>query len=450
MSMSTAGPALRVTNFPLPAEARIFASVCGMRGTYEGAQMARQERPIDPGAGPLQRFAWELRKARVEAGNPTYRALARTAGYSASTLSEAAAGIRQPSLDVVLAYVGACGGDTADWRERWLELDAELHDPGLQTTAHSTQHDVGSDRTLPLPQTGSTAPMESAASATEDPPHPVPAGRRGRRAVRAAMLGVLLIVLGTAGVVIVRYLAPASRATSAADADCPAMPPLAAFTGRTYGSGVHVRTGASRDDPIVFTIPPNCKVGFTGYCIGEPIYDATAQTPDVRWLRLPGGGVVASALVHGNPPTNLAPGRCRDALPQPESIALQVTADPRMPDTLLLRATGRFVHITGFTAFYPINPASPGRRRWQQITLTGEAAPDFLVRWRLGPVRNQPTPTEQFLVAAVACLGGEGPTDVLDVLAVHADGTSSTLPTRLHAGQRATAERSACLYPTAN
>src|SRR5436305_836064 len=88
--------------------------------------MARQERPVDPAAGPLQSFASDLRKVRAEAGNPTYRALARVAGYSAATLSEAAGGTRLPTLNVLLAYVGACGGDVTAWRERWYRLDAEL------------------------------------------------------------------------------------------------------------------------------------------------------------------------------------------------------------------------------------------------------------------------------------------------------------------------------------
>ncbi|WP_425353045.1 helix-turn-helix domain-containing protein [Saccharomonospora piscinae] len=52
--------------------------------------MGRPERPVDPDAGPVQRFAWELRRLREDAGSPTYRQLARRAHYSATTLSEAA------------------------------------------------------------------------------------------------------------------------------------------------------------------------------------------------------------------------------------------------------------------------------------------------------------------------------------------------------------------------
>ncbi|MGW1793644.1 nSTAND1 domain-containing NTPase [Streptomyces tubercidicus] len=85
--------------------------------------MGRPENPIDPQDGPVQRFAYELRKLRDEAGAPAYRAMARRAGYSAVTLSQAAAGERLPTLPVLVAYVRACGGDEEEWRRRWTEAD---------------------------------------------------------------------------------------------------------------------------------------------------------------------------------------------------------------------------------------------------------------------------------------------------------------------------------------
>ncbi|GGV30721.1 hypothetical protein GCM10010245_49700 [Streptomyces spectabilis] len=83
--------------------------------------MGRREKPLEPTAGPVQRFAYDLRKLRAEAGSPTYRALAERTGYSAPTLSAAASGDRLPSLPVLLAYVEACGGDRAAWEARWRE-----------------------------------------------------------------------------------------------------------------------------------------------------------------------------------------------------------------------------------------------------------------------------------------------------------------------------------------
>ncbi|UTP36805.1 eIF2A-related protein [Streptomyces rapamycinicus] len=88
--------------------------------------MGRPEKPIDPQGGPVARFACELRKLRDEAGAPGYRSMARRAGYSAATLSQAAGGERLPTLPVALAYVRACHGDVGEWRRRWGQVDAEI------------------------------------------------------------------------------------------------------------------------------------------------------------------------------------------------------------------------------------------------------------------------------------------------------------------------------------
>ncbi|WP_217213381.1 helix-turn-helix domain-containing protein [Streptomyces sp. AC550_RSS872] len=90
----------------------------------------RREAPVDPAAGPVQRFAFELRELRAQAGGITYRALARRAGYSVTTLSQAAAGERLPTLPVALAYAQACGADPARWEARWQEAVAESADDG--------------------------------------------------------------------------------------------------------------------------------------------------------------------------------------------------------------------------------------------------------------------------------------------------------------------------------
>ncbi|MGW4032433.1 nSTAND1 domain-containing NTPase [Streptomyces sp. NPDC004838] len=93
--------------------------------------MGRHEKPLDPDAGPVQRFAYELRAFRRAAGGPTYRVMARASSYSAPTLSAAAAGEKLPSLPVALAYVAACGGDAEDaarWEKRWRET-AETREP---------------------------------------------------------------------------------------------------------------------------------------------------------------------------------------------------------------------------------------------------------------------------------------------------------------------------------
>ncbi|GLF97937.1 nSTAND1 domain-containing NTPase [Streptomyces yaizuensis] len=88
--------------------------------------MGRPELPVDPTGGPVQRFAFELRKLRREAGGPTYRQMSRRVPFSLTTLSQAAAGERFPSLAVALAYAEACGGDRAEWKSRWQQVREEL------------------------------------------------------------------------------------------------------------------------------------------------------------------------------------------------------------------------------------------------------------------------------------------------------------------------------------
>ncbi|MER0246525.1 hypothetical protein AAHZ94_32055, partial [Streptomyces sp. HSW2009] len=87
----------------------------------------RREKPLNPHAGPVQQFAHGLRQLRVDAGSPTYRELARRAGYSVAVLSRAAGGERLPTLEAALAYVAACGGEVEEWRRRWHEAtEADL------------------------------------------------------------------------------------------------------------------------------------------------------------------------------------------------------------------------------------------------------------------------------------------------------------------------------------
>jgi WD40 repeat protein len=91
--------------------------------------VGRPEREIDPEGGPLARFALDLRALRAAAGRPSYRQLARRAGFSVTALSEAAGGDELPTLPVTLAYVEACGGDVAAWEQRWRRLAAEVAPP---------------------------------------------------------------------------------------------------------------------------------------------------------------------------------------------------------------------------------------------------------------------------------------------------------------------------------
>ncbi len=123
--------------------------------------MARPERPVDPYAGEIQRFAHDLRCLRNKAGRPPYRALSERAHYSVTTLAEAARGLALPSLAVTLAYVRTCDGDLEAWERRWRTLSATLAEEELKTQpgeAPQGQGDCASEggvgpteRTTPAP-----------------------------------------------------------------------------------------------------------------------------------------------------------------------------------------------------------------------------------------------------------------------------------------------------------
>ncbi|MDG9689710.1 helix-turn-helix domain-containing protein [Streptomyces sp. DH17] len=89
----------------------------------------RPEQPLNPEAGPLERFASDLRRLRSGA-RLTYAQMAALTHFSRSSLSQAAAGQRLPSREVLLAYVHACGGEPQWWEERWERVRQQLYGPG--------------------------------------------------------------------------------------------------------------------------------------------------------------------------------------------------------------------------------------------------------------------------------------------------------------------------------
>jgi hypothetical protein len=413
--------------------------------------MARLERTLDPTEGPLQEFAFQLRKVRAQAGNPTYRALARTAGYSATTLSEAARGVRKPTLDVVLAYVGACRGDAEEWRRRWFELDAALGpeaaprtephaalspEPAPRAEPHAALGFETAPRTEPRGVLGPETVPPAAGFGDEAPAGPVRPNGPGPR--RWPYRRALLVLAGAALLMVVAVAAgrwPEDR--TATESACPRLPATRAFTGETYGSGAPIRAGASPDDPVLSTVPSHCTLGFTGYCLGAKMRDATSGTPDIRWFMLPDGTVVPSAVIHGNPPAKLRPSRCRHDRPEPSAIALEIAADSAMPGGILARATGRNVDIVGFAARQATGPA-----RWQQIGLS--EGTDFRATWRPAQPAD---PHRAITVVAAACLGGGSPTEIIDVRALPSGGSGAVSRPKLSRQELAAAARSACQYP---
>ncbi|MEU7552271.1 helix-turn-helix transcriptional regulator [Streptomyces sp. NPDC044571] len=146
--------------------------------------MPRPERLLDPTAGPLEEFAHALRGLRRQAGNPSYRTMAKRAHYSVATLSEAARGLHKPSLKVTLAYVAACGGDPEPWTRRWYRLSSELE--GRDRPARGQP---GGSRRVPSQPTADRRPVSGAPATAARTGGPRAAGPGAAGPRRAAAPG---------------------------------------------------------------------------------------------------------------------------------------------------------------------------------------------------------------------------------------------------------------------
>jgi hypothetical protein len=378
---------------------------------------------VDPEAGPLQAFAFALREVRAESGSPPYRKLAKSAGYSAATLSEAASGVRKPTLDVVLAYVGACRGDAELWRKRWHELNDEL---------------ARSAPVEPEPPVAVEAAPVQPPPVEPDPPTRRRSPWRWKLTVRTA---AAVLLVGAVGAFAVWYPKKTDKS------GCPPKLGHAAFTAVTYGAGARVHTGAARDAPVTETIPSGCTVGFVGYCLGDKIHDNTGGSPDIRWFKLPDGNVITSGIIHGNPPAGLAPSRCAEDHPGPGKIALTVAVEPTGQDTMKLSAKGTHLDIVGFAALY--EPTADQPRRWRPVGFTEQTVdrPEFSVSWKLDQAAVG-AGEDPVLIAAAGCLGGDGPTEIVDARALQPGRTGPTFPpVSLTPQEVAAAAAAACKYP---
>jgi helix-turn-helix protein len=462
--------------------------------------MGRTPRLLNPDDGPLQAFAHDLRLLREKAGNPTYRALAKTAGFSASTLGEAAGGVRRPSLDVTLAFVGACGGDVEAWQERWYQLDRQLTAEQLEQAGQESRIEARDDSAA-VATAGAAGPADAAASwtaeaepsaAADSPAEPSPAvnsglqgaplppqppeatplppasapSRRRRHALVAVAALTALSVIAFVGArwnaghaaASTNHPALTAKASPSPSSHCVVAGPKGLFGGSTRGSGARIRAGASMADNVVRTIQPFCDLQFDGYCLGDVVADAFGGTPDMRWFEVSGGGVVSSAVIHGNPPTGLKPSACPDSVPNPTSIALSVAVSADSPGAFELHATGVHVWIVGF-ATVPDDRSGgpvPATAKWQQIGMVGSTATGFTLAWSARPsgaagsgVEQSATTTaaDRVPIVAVACYGGQGATDVMDPESVSITDPSQATPLPLTSSQRAAAADAACSYP---
>ena len=167
----TAGPVIRQRENAVPEE--------------QPAAAAQPAVSIAPDG--LESFARDLRALRAKA-ELDYPELADVSHYTMKTLVSAAGGLRLPTLPVAVAYVRACGGNVAEWEERWQKLAARSPPTPRRSTATTTATNARlswspptrrADRNCP-PRPRSRIPLPSPARCTSSPPpsHVSPVGER--------------------------------------------------------------------------------------------------------------------------------------------------------------------------------------------------------------------------------------------------------------------------------
>lgn len=83
----------------------------------------RREVPLTgPADCPKRQFAEALRALRDSIGKPPYTVLAQSVPASESALSKTANGRKQPTWEMVRAYVVACRGDVGHFERLYLGL----------------------------------------------------------------------------------------------------------------------------------------------------------------------------------------------------------------------------------------------------------------------------------------------------------------------------------------
>ena len=117
----------------------------------------------------IESFARDLRALRAGAGLD-YPELAELSHYTMKTLAAAAAGLQLPTLPVAVAYVRACGGNVADWEERWQKLAAKI----TADTTKKRLSDGDDHQTSPEPAdpAASQEPPAVTTAATDPDPDP--------------------------------------------------------------------------------------------------------------------------------------------------------------------------------------------------------------------------------------------------------------------------------------
>jgi hypothetical protein len=144
----TAGPVIRQRESAVPGERPV----------------GRAQPAISIAPDGLESFARDLRALRAKAGLD-YPEMAEASHYTMKTLVSAAGGLRLPTLPVAVAYVRACGGNVAEWEERWQKLATKV----TADSAKKRRGDAEGRQALPEPAGTPAIPEPPTQPAIPDP-----------------------------------------------------------------------------------------------------------------------------------------------------------------------------------------------------------------------------------------------------------------------------------------
>lgn len=107
----------------------------------------------------IDAFTQRLVQVRADAGDPSFRAMAKRSGaISHATMHDAVQGVRLPSWETTVEFARACGVDPETLRAEWEQADAIVHPPEPNAEAVDASDDPEGE-VAPTPDgAGSPAP----------------------------------------------------------------------------------------------------------------------------------------------------------------------------------------------------------------------------------------------------------------------------------------------------
>jgi hypothetical protein len=114
---------------------------------------------------PRDNLSAALQHLRRQAGDPSFRKIAKATSYSHTTVAEAMTGARRVSWEAIQQIVSYLGGDVDEAKQLWLaarELEAPLPPVGEPHLSAPSEHRIQSDSPSAMGyRPGSTASLSS-------------------------------------------------------------------------------------------------------------------------------------------------------------------------------------------------------------------------------------------------------------------------------------------------